>query len=83
MSLSEDQIQEYRTRGVLRVRGALTPEDLQPVIEELEEIIDRRARRLHADGEIEERGDAPIRVRLIGAGPDQSAETRFPVNLSP
>ena len=50
MSLSEDKIQEFRTRGVLRVRGALSPEDLQPVIDELEEIIDRRARQLHADG---------------------------------
>ena len=54
MSLSEDQIQEYGSKGVLRVRGALSFEDLQPVIEELEEIIDRRARQLHAEGEIEE-----------------------------
>ncbi|HIM56124.1 MAG TPA: mitomycin antibiotic biosynthesis protein [Candidatus Latescibacteria bacterium] len=54
MSLSEDQIQEYGAKGVLRVRGALSFEDLQPVIEELEEIIDRRARQLHAEGEIEE-----------------------------
>ena len=54
MSLSEDQIQEYRTRGVLRVRDVQTPGDLQPVIDELVEIIDRRARQLYADGEIEE-----------------------------
>jgi phytanoyl-CoA hydroxylase len=54
MSLSEDQIREYRTRGVLRVRGALSTEDLQPVIEELEELIDHRARQLHENGEIGE-----------------------------
>ncbi|MBT4100142.1 MAG: mitomycin antibiotic biosynthesis protein [Gemmatimonadetes bacterium] len=52
MTLRSDQIVEFREQGLLRVRGVLNPEDLQPVIDEIAEFIDRRALQLHQDGKI-------------------------------
>lgn len=52
MRLSQGQIDEYRTLGVLQVRDALTAADLQPVIDELIGVVDARARALRDEGEI-------------------------------
>ncbi|MEE2658769.1 MAG: phytanoyl-CoA dioxygenase family protein [Candidatus Latescibacterota bacterium] len=52
MKLTFDQIAEYLRHGVLRVEGALEEEDLQPVIDELKQIIDDQANELHAEGKI-------------------------------
>lgn len=50
MRLTAAQVEAYRNDGVLRVEGALTDADLQPVIDELTTVVDRRARELQAEG---------------------------------
>lgn len=50
MRLTKAQIQAYRTDGVLKVEGALTSADLQPVTDELAAVIDARAGQLQAEG---------------------------------
>jgi len=50
--LTIEQIIHYQTEGYLIAEDVLTDEDLQPVIEELEQEIDRRAQALHAEGKI-------------------------------
>ncbi len=50
MALSHDQIKEFREVGVLRARAVLTPEDLQPVIDEIAEFVDERANQLFEEG---------------------------------
>src|SRR5690242_3588868 len=52
MSLSPAQIDRFHTEGYLVVEDALTDADLDPVIREYEERIDRRARELHSAGKL-------------------------------
>jgi phytanoyl-CoA hydroxylase len=52
MPLSPQQIEQYYTDGYLVVEDALADADLEPVIREYEERIDRRARELHAAGKL-------------------------------
>jgi ectoine hydroxylase-related dioxygenase (phytanoyl-CoA dioxygenase family) len=52
MSLTPQQIDRFHTNGFLVVEDALTDADLDPVIHEYEERIDRRARELHAAGKL-------------------------------
>ena len=52
MTLSENQVAEFRDRGVLVVEGVLSNADLEPVITELIDFVDRRARELFAEGRI-------------------------------
>jgi ectoine hydroxylase-related dioxygenase (phytanoyl-CoA dioxygenase family) len=52
MSLSPQQIDRFHTEGFLVIEDALRDEDLEPVIREYEERIDRRARELHAAGKL-------------------------------
>jgi phytanoyl-CoA hydroxylase len=52
MILSPRQIDQFSTDGYLVVEDALTDADLDPVIREYEEKIDRRARELHAAGKL-------------------------------
>ena len=54
MSLATEQLAEYDDRGVVVARGILEQEDLQPVIDELCEFVDSRARELHIAGRIEQ-----------------------------
>lgn len=54
MQLTAEQIEEFQTRGVLIAKNALTHEDLQPVIDEICEFIDRRALELKEEGKIED-----------------------------
>jgi phytanoyl-CoA hydroxylase len=65
MSLSEQQIAEFRTEGVLVAEDVLTAADLEPVIAEYAEWVDCRARELAAEGKIKELyADAPFDRRL-------------------
>src|ERR1051326_7718619 len=52
MSLSSQQLDRFHSHGYLVVEDALTSADLDPVIHEYEERIDRRARELHAAGRL-------------------------------
>ncbi len=52
MALTPRQIDQYFTQGYLVVPDALRDEDLDPVIQEYEATIDRRARELHAAGKL-------------------------------
>lgn len=53
MRLTQEQKDTYRERGVLVVNDALTDEDVQPVITEIEDWISERADALLQDGKIE------------------------------
>jgi phytanoyl-CoA hydroxylase len=65
MSLSPAQIDRFHTEGYLVVEDALTGADLDPVIHEYEERIDRRARELHAAGKMSRLyADEPFDQRL-------------------
>ena len=64
MSLSPDQVEEFRRTGFTIARQVLTAADLQPVIDELCDFIDRRARELKAEGKIDDiHADAPFETR--------------------
>ena len=52
MELTTEQIKTFHTQGVLIVKNALTDEELQPVIDEISALINRRARELKATGKI-------------------------------
>jgi phytanoyl-CoA hydroxylase len=52
MALSRRQIERFYAEGYLVLEDALRDEDLDPVIREYEERIDRRARELHAAGRL-------------------------------
>ncbi len=52
MSLSLNQIVEYQTNGYLIAGNVLTNDDLQPVIDEINLMIDARARILYKEGKI-------------------------------
>ncbi|MEM7126094.1 MAG: phytanoyl-CoA dioxygenase family protein [Chloroflexota bacterium] len=53
MKLSQEQIQEFDSNGVILAQGVLNAADLQPVIDELEEWIDARANQLKLEGKID------------------------------
>ena len=64
MKLTEEQRDEFHTRGVIIARGALSAADLQPVIDELSAWIDARAHQLHSEGKIADlHEDAPFATR--------------------
>jgi len=54
MKLTAEQIEDFNTNGFIIARNALTDNDLQPVIDELDEFIDKRAKVLHAEGKIQD-----------------------------
>lgn len=51
--LSQTQIHDFNEKGYLLVDDALSSEDLNPLIEEFEEIVDCGAAQLYADGKID------------------------------
>ena len=65
MKLTDEQIEEFRTNGVLIVKNALPESELDPVIDELEAWVDKRASELHAAGKLQQ------------LYPDASFDTRF------
>ena len=52
MALTSAQIDTYYQQGFVLAKGVLTPVDTQPVIDELETFIDRRANELRAEEKI-------------------------------
>jgi phytanoyl-CoA hydroxylase len=65
MTLTPRQMDRFFTNGYLVVPNALTDADLEPVIREYEEKIDRRARELHAAGKLSRLYEAePFERRL-------------------
>ena len=67
--LTNQQLEFFHTEGYLHVPEALRPEDLDPVQAELEEIVDRAARRLVAAGKIDrDFSELPFEKRLIPLG---------------
>ena len=52
MSLAESQISFFYENGYLRLEDVLDKEDLQPVIDEYSEIIDKRAQKLYVEGKV-------------------------------
>ncbi|HLJ55033.1 MAG TPA: phytanoyl-CoA dioxygenase family protein, partial [Chthonomonadaceae bacterium] len=65
MALTDAQVAAYRRNGVLVAEGILTDADFQPVIEEMQEWIDRRAQALAAEGKLTRLyADAPFDRRL-------------------
>ena len=64
--LTREQIETFHTEGYLHVKDALRPEDLDPVQEELERIVDDAAKRLFAEGKIDsDYAELPFEKRLI------------------
>ena len=54
MALTQDQFQHFVDEGYVIVEGALTGNDLDPVIAGIEAFVDGRARSLHEEGRITE-----------------------------
>ena len=83
--LTTQQLEFFHTEGYLHVPEALRPEDLDPVQAELEEIVDRAARRLLAAGKIDrDFSELPFEKRLIPLGKadaSAAAGVNFPANL--
>ena len=64
MALSQEQIEEFNTNGVVIAKDILGEDDVQPLIDELCAWVDARARGLHAEGEISVlHEDAPFETR--------------------
>lgn len=83
MKLTTEQVEEFKTNGVLIVKNAVEESALDPVIAELESWVDSRANELHAQKKIQNlHPDAPFNTRFgllfkqckeIGVGLDISA----------
>ena len=52
MRLAESQISSFYENGYLRLENVLDKDDLQPVVDEYSDIIDKRAQKLHAEGKV-------------------------------
>ena len=52
-ALTDSQIQNFNENGYLLVEDALSPDDLNPLIAEFEEIVDTGASQLYAEGELD------------------------------
>lgn len=65
MQLTQEQIDRFRRDGVLVAPNVVTEADLQPVIDELSELIDRKARKLQAEGKLTDlHEDKPFATRF-------------------
>ena len=88
MSLTAEQLRHFQRKGFVVARDVLVPdEDLQPVIDEYAEVLDRMARRMHAAGEIrstyaELRFEQPAIaiVKDSGALDQQAFDISFPAH---
>ncbi|GGG18887.1 phytanoyl-CoA dioxygenase family protein [Paenibacillus abyssi] len=66
MGLTHEQIVDFQTNGYLIAEDVLTDAELQPVIDEINQIIDERARRLKSEGKITELYEnEPFERRII------------------
>jgi ectoine hydroxylase-related dioxygenase (phytanoyl-CoA dioxygenase family) len=65
MSLTGSQVDLYNQHGFVLVKDALDPSDTQPVIDEVAGFIDQRAKKLQAEGKIENlHSEVPFHQRL-------------------
>ncbi|CAG7641470.1 hypothetical protein PAESOLCIP111_04234 [Paenibacillus solanacearum] len=65
MKLSIEQIIEFQTKGFLIAEDVLTDHDLQPVIDEINQIIEERANALYTQGKIRDlHTEAPFERRF-------------------
>ena len=51
--MTDSQIRDFNESGYLLIEDALSPDDLNPLIEEFEEIVDTGASQLYAEGELD------------------------------
>ena len=66
MSLSQDQLLHFGARGFLLLEGVLTDQDLDPVIEEYQDYIDRRTHQLLSESKISQLySHQPFERRLV------------------
>ncbi len=64
MALSQEQVEEFNTNGVVIAKDILGEDDLKPLIDELCAWVDARASALHAEGEISDlHENAPFETR--------------------
>ncbi|MEE3258866.1 MAG: phytanoyl-CoA dioxygenase family protein [Candidatus Latescibacterota bacterium] len=84
-TLTEEQLEFFHAEGYVHVPDALEPADLDPVQAELEDIVDRNARRLLQEGKIDrDYAELPFAQRLIPlakADPSALADINIPGNL--
>jgi phytanoyl-CoA hydroxylase len=52
MSLSKQQVEQFRQEGYLIAENVLSEEDLAPIIAAIDEFVDQRAKKLYAEGKI-------------------------------
>lgn len=52
MALSMEQVMDFQTNGFVVVEDVFTDEDLQPIMNELSEIVDERGKQLYAEGKL-------------------------------
>ena len=86
MSLSPSQVEEFHTRGYLVVRGLFPEVDLQPLIADMEDIIEDAARELRNRGKIDDlHAGAPFEQRIAlltrDSGESIQGQVSFPLNL--
>ncbi len=63
--LTTEQVAAYFEQGYLFVEGLLSDEDIDPLLREVEATIDGAARKLHAEGRLDDLyEDAPFARRL-------------------
>ena len=55
MAITDQQVQQYFDDGFLIVEDLLTDDDLQPVMDELEQVVDEWAEKLHRAGKISDK----------------------------
>ncbi len=83
--LTQEQIDTFFEQGYLRIEAALRPEDLDPVQQELEGIVDREAKRLVAEGQLDsDYAELPFDKRLVPiakADPTCPDKVRVPSNV--
>lgn len=66
MRLAESQISSFYENGYLRLENVLNKDDLQPVIDEYSDIIDKRAQKLYAEGKVTSLyADEPFTRRVL------------------
>ena len=84
-ALTTKQVEFFHREGYVHVPDALTAEDLDPVQNELEEIVDRNARRLLQERKIDrDYAELPFAQRLVPlakADPSAIADINIPGNL--
>ena len=65
MNVTEEHLRFYEEEGYVVLEGALTKEDLEPIIQDYTAVVDEKARELHSEGKIENLyADEPFESRM-------------------